>query len=263
MKGKSKKFFFLIIVVVLAISIVACGDGATMKKIEKSGKLVIGTSADYPPYEYHALISGKDTIVGVDISIAEEISKDLGVQLEIIEMGYEELLPELNNDKVDIVISGMVPDEARKASADFSRVYYQPKQGIMVRAEDKEKIKSIGDFKGKKVGVQPGTVQEKIAREQIKDAEIVTLEKISDIVIELKSKKIDAMVVELPVAKDYEKNNNDLSLSEVQVKEETSGFSIAVKKGNAELLKMIDQSLDRIILDGSIDKFVREAYALK
>ncbi len=263
MKGKLKKIFFLTMVVVLAISIMACGDGATMNRIEKSGKLVIGTSADYAPYEYHALNNGKDAVVGVDVSIAEEISKDLGVQLEIVEMGYEELLPELNNNKVDIVISGMVPDEERRESADFSRVYYQPKQGVMVRAEDKEKIKSIADFKGKKVGVQPGTVQEKIAREQIKEAEIVTLGKISDIVTELKSKKIDALVVELPVAKYYEKNNNDLSLSEVQVKDETGGFAIAVKKGNGELLKIINQSLDRIVTDGSIDKFVREAYTLK
>ncbi len=263
MKGKLKKIFFLTMVVVLAISIVACGDSATIKKIEKSGKLVIGTSADYPPYEYHALINGKDTIVGVDISIAEEISKDLGVQLEIVEMGYEELLPELNNDKVDIVISGMVPDKERIKSADFSKTYYQAKQGVMVRAEDNEKIKSVEDLKDKKVGVQPGTVQEKIAKEQIKDAEIITLGKISDIVIALKEKKIDAMVIELPVAKDYEKNNNDLRLSEVQVKEETGGFAIAIKKGNEELLKMIDQSLDRIMMDGSIDKFVREANALK
>ena len=198
----------------------------------------------------------------MDISIAEEISKDLGVQLDIVELGYEELLPELNNGKVDIVISGMVPDEERIKSADYSNIYYQPKHGIMIRAEDKEKIQSVTDLKGKKVGVQPDTVQEKIAKEQIKEAEIVSVGKISDLVTELKSKKIDAMVVELPVAKDYEKSHNDLSLSGIPIKDETGGFAIAVKKGNDELLKIINQSIKRLQLDGSIDKFVTDAYNL-
>ncbi len=263
MKIKLKEFLFLVMVAALTISITACGEGATMKKIEKSGKLVIGTSADYTPFEHHAFRNGKDTIIGVDISIAEEISKDLGVQLEIVEMGFDELLPELNNNRVDIVISGMAPDEERSKSADFSKVYYQSTQCVMVRAEDKERIKSIADLKKKRVGVQSGTVQEKIAKEQMKDAEIVKLGKISDLVMELKSEKIDALVVELPVANYYIKNNNDLTLSEVKVKEETEGFAIAVKKGNLELLKLIDQSLDRMKLDGSIEKFVLEAFALR
>ena len=263
MKIKLKEFLFLLMVAALTISITACGNGATMKKIEKSGKLVIGTSGDYTPFEYHAFINGKDTIIGIDISIAEEISKDLGVQLEIVEMGFDELLSELNNDKIDIVISGMAPDEERRKSADFSKTYYQSKQGIIVRAEDKEKIKSLADLKEKRVGVQPGTVQEKIAKEQMKDAEIVTLGKISELVMELKSEKLDALVVELPVANYYTKNNNDLTLSEVKVKEESEGFAIAAKKGNLDLLKLIDKSLDRMMTDGSIDKFVREGFELK
>lgn len=259
MKGTLKKILSIAMVTVLAVSVTACGNGATMKKIEKSGKLVIGTSADYAPYEYHTMINGKDTIVGIDISIAKEISKDLGVQLEIVDMGFDGLLAALNTDKVDIVIAGMNPDDERRKAVDFSKIYYEAKQGVMVRTGDKDKIKSIADLKGKKVGAQLGTVQEKIAQEQIKDADLISLGKIPDLVMELKNKKIDALVVELPVANGYVKNNNDLTLSEVSVKEDTGGSAIAVKKGNSDFVKLIDKSLDRLMKDGSIDKFVQEA----
>lgn len=254
-----KKILTLLIVASIGLAVVGCGDGATMKRIEKSGKLVVGTSADYAPYEYHAMIDGKDTIIGFDISIANEIAKDLGVQLEIVDSGFDGLLQSLNTDKVDIVISGMNPDDERRKAVDFSKIYYEAKQGVMVRAEDKDKIKSIADLSGKKVGAQLGTTQEDIAKEQMKDSTLVSLGKIPDLVMELKSKKIDALVVELPVANGYVKNNNDLALSELTVEEESGGSAIAVKKGNEALLKLIDATIDRLMKDGSIDKFVQEA----
>lgn len=255
-----KKILSLMIVASIGLAVVGCGDGATMKRIEKSGKLVVGTSADYAPYEYHAMIDGKDTIIGIDISIVDEIAKDLGVQLEIVDTGdFAGLLQTLNTDKVDIVIAGMNPDEERRKAVDFSKIYYEAKQGVMVRAEDKDKIKSIADLSGKKVGAQLGTTQEDIAKEQMKDSTLVSLGKIPDLVMELKSKKIDALIVELPVANGYVKNNNDLALSELTVEEESGGSAIAVKKGNDDLVKLIDATIDRLIKDGSIDKFVQEA----
>jgi len=174
-------------------------------------------------------------------------------------MGFDGLLSALNTDKVDIVIAGMNPDEERKKAVDFSKIYYEAKQGVLVRTEDKDTIKSIADLSGKKVGAQLGTAQEKIAKEQIKDASLVSLGKIPDLVMELKNKKIDALVVELPVANGYVKNNNDLTLTGIPVKEDTGGSAIAVKKGNSDLVKLIDKSLDRLMADGSIDKFVQEA----
>ncbi|HEY5585189.1 MAG TPA: transporter substrate-binding domain-containing protein [Ruminiclostridium sp.] len=259
MKGMFKKSFCLFLAVAIGISIAGCGDEAIMKKIEKSGKLVVGTSADYAPYEYHTIINGKDTIVGFDISIVQEISKDLGIQLEIVEMGLEGLLPALNTGDIDIVIAGMNPDEDRKKLADFSKIYYQAKQGVIVRTEDKNKIKTITDLSEKKVGAQLGTEQEKVAKEQIRAVSLVSLGKISELVTQLKKKKIDALVVELPVANEYVKKNNDLALTGIAVKEDTGGVAIAVKKGNSDLVELINKSLDRLMTDGSIKKFVQEA----
>ena len=259
MKGVVKKLLCLATAVVLGISAAACGSGATMNKIEKSGKLVIGTSAEYAPYEYHTRLDGRDTIVGIDISIAQEISKDLGVQPEIVDMGFERLIDALNTGKVDIVIAGMIPDEDREKAVDFSKVYYEARQGVLVRSEDKERIKSVADLSGKKIGAQSGTVQEKIAKEQFKNSDLTAAGKISDLVLELKDRKIDALVVELPVADGYVKNNDDLIISDIKVKEEIGGSAIAVKKGNSELVRLVDKSLDRLRAEGSIDEFVREA----
>ena len=259
MKGILKRILCASIVAAIGLSIAGCGETPTMEKIEKSGKLVVGTSADYAPYEYHTMVEGKDTIIGIDISIVNEIAKDLGVQLEIVDMGFEGLLAALNSDKVDIVIAGMNPDAERRKAVDFSKIYYEAKQGVLVRAEDKDKIKSIADLNGKNVGAQLGTTQESIAKKQMQASTLVSLGKIPDLVLELKNKKIDALVVELPVANGYIKNNSDLALSEITVEEESGGSAIAVKKGNSDLVALINKSLDRLMEEGAIDKFVQEA----
>lgn len=259
MRGILKKAFCVFIVATIGLSIAGCGEKSTMKRIEDSGKLMVGTSADYAPYEYHTMVDGKDTIIGIDISIIEEVAKDLGVQYEIVDTSFDGLLAALNSDKVDIVIAGMNPDEKRKKAVDFTKIYYEAKQGVLVRAEDKDKIKSIADLNGKNVGAQLGTTQETIAEDQMKGSNLVLLGKIPDLVMELKNKKIDALIVELPVANGYVKNNSDLVLSDISVKEESGGSAIAVKKGNSELVELINGSLDRLMKEGAIDKFVQEA----
>lgn len=259
MKGIIRKTGVLALAAALALTVSACGNENAMKRIEQSGKLVVGTSADYAPYEYHAVINGKDMITGLDISIANEIAKDLGVQLEIVDMGFDSLLPALNKDKVDIVISGMNPDEDKKKSVDFSKVYYESKLGVLIRAEDKDKINAIDNLSDKKVGAQAGTQQEKAAKEQMKDSELVTAGKIQDLVMKLKNKEVDVLVLELAVADGYVKNNNDLALSDIQVKGTAGSSAVAVKKGNAELVQIVDKTLDRLKSDGSIDKFVQDA----
>jgi polar amino acid transport system substrate-binding protein len=259
MRDILKKSACLFIAMVLATSVSGCGETKTTDKLEKSGKLVVGTSADYAPYEYRTMVNGKSTIIGIDISIAEEIAKDLGVRLQIEDMRYDKLLSALNSGSVDIVIAGMSPGQERKKTADFSKVYYKPQNVVMVRSGDKGIIKGVSDLSGKKIGAQSGTVQEKIAKMQIKDAVLTTSGKISDLVSKLKNKKIDALVVELPVARGYTRTNTDLVLSDVTVDEYTEGAAIAVKKNNQDFVNIINKSLDRLTSEGDIEKFVQQA----
>lgn len=268
-----KKIIIGILIISMMVAMVGCGKTATkanansnsvdkLAKIKEKGKIVLGTAADYPPYEFHKLINGKDEIVGFDIEIAKQIATDIGVELEIVDMKFDGLLPALVTDDIDFIVAGMVANEERKQSVDFSMPYYQGKQRMLVRIEDKDKLKEPEDFKGLKVGAQKSTIQEEIVIEKFSSAEYIGLSKITDLVLELKNKKIDGLILAEPVAIAYVAQNKDLYMPEVILGQE-DGISVAVNKGNSDnLLKAINETLEKLIKDGSIDKFVQNASAL-
>ena len=241
---------------------------SAIEKIKESKKIVLGTCADYPPYEFHKQINGKDTIVGFDIDIAKEVAKDLGVELEIKDMDFNGLLAALDTENIDFVVAGMVPTEKRKKSVNFSKVYYNPEQGLLVRAEDKEKYKSIEDLKGMKVGAQKGTMQEDIVLKVFEDPQLKALGKITDLVLELKNKKIDGVVLATPAAIAYDKSNPDLSLSPyINFRKEDGapvedGVAIAIKKGEKELVDAVNKTIDRLIEEKLLEKFIQDATVL-
>lgn len=228
-------------------------------KIKQSGKIVLGTSADWPPSEFHKEIDGKDTIIGSDISIAKEIAKDLGVELEIKDMRFDGLLAALQSGNVDFVLSGMSPTEERKQSVDFSKIYHKGEQGILIRSNDKNTIKSIDDLKGKRIGAQKGSIQVKMAKQQITNPDLKELGKVSDLVLALKTNKVDAILCGVEVAKAYVSKNPDIELMELRLKSESEGTAAAVKKGSPNLLEAINKSIDKLIENKSIENFITEA----
>jgi arginine/lysine/histidine transporter system substrate-binding protein len=273
-KKIKNKLSIVLIMLIVTLAFAGCGqksanEGASngeapkaetkVDKIKKSGKLVLGTSADYPPYEFHKEINGKDEIVGFDIEIAKEIAKDLGVELEIKDMKFDGLLAALNTDNVDLVIAGMTPTEERKQSVDFSDVYYKAEQAIIVRTEDSDKYKTLQDLFGKKIGVQKGTTQEQIATDEIKDAQLKSLGKVTDLVLQIQNKMVDALVVEKPVAQAYVEKNKDLMLSAAQVENSEKGSAVAIKKGNTEFVDAVNKTIQRLESEGAVEKFVVEA----
>ena len=256
-----KKIFSLIVAATLSLSLVACGssnnnssnntteetssesasttnkDNGVISKIKEKGELVMATSPDYPPYEFKIMENGKEKIVGFDIAIAEEIAKDIGVNLRVLELDFNGLLVSLNANKADMVMAGMTPDEERIKAVDFSDIYYLAEQGIIVPTDKKDTLNTLESLAGKKIGVQKGSVQEKIATEQLPDSKIVSLVKLPNIILDLKAGNLDAAIVELPVAEGYVKQYPELAISDAKVIDETGGSAIAVKKGNSELLE--------------------------
>ncbi|MBV7274754.1 ABC transporter substrate-binding protein [Clostridium thailandense] len=273
LKNTLKKIVGVSLMMTTIIAFTACGNkqnsstdnaqdksqSAAMQKIKKSGKLVIGTSADYPPYEFHKSVDGKDEIVGFDIEVGKQIAKDLGVQLEIKDMKFDGLLAALDQGNVDIIVAGMNPTEERKKSVDFSNVYYTAVQSVILRTSDKDKIKSIDDLKGKKVAVQKGATQEEIAKKQMPNSQAIALPKISDLILSLKNNRADAVIVELPVATSNVNSNKDLFISDIKVQNEVEGSAVAVKKGSTDLVQSINKTIDRLTKDKSIDKYVTDA----
>lgn len=230
-------------------------------EIKEKGKIVLGTSADYPPYEFHKEINGKDTIVGFDMDIAKAIAADLGVELEIKDMKFDGLLAALVADDIDFIVAGMVPKEERKKSVDFSVPYYQAEQKMLVKATIADKLKSVADLKGMKIGAQKSTVQEDIANTKIEASEVKALSKITDLVLELKNDKIDGLVLVAPVAAAYAKQSPDLAVPDITFGKE-DGVAVAVNKGNTDLVDSINATLDKLMKDGTIDKFIGDATIL-
>ncbi len=250
------KKFKSIIAASMILSITTIGFTGCGKATDK---LILGTSADYPPYEFHKEVNGKDTIVGFDIEIAKEIAKDLGVELEIKDMEFGGLLADLKTDKVDFVLAGMTPDSERAEEVDFSTIYYNAEHGLVINKKDVDKYKQVSDLKGKIIGVQKGSIQEDIAIEQIESAQIKALGKVSNLMLELKTGKVDAVVVEQPVASAYVKNNDALYMTDIVFQDEEGGSAVAVKKGNKELLDSINKTIERLIKENKIDEFVINA----
>lgn len=278
-----KKIFSLIVAATLSLSLVACGssnnnssnntteetssesasttnkDNGVISKIKEKGELVMATSPDYPPYEFKIMENGEEKIVGFDIAIAEEIAKDIGVNLRVLELDFNGLLVSLNANKADMVMAGMTPDEERIKAVDFSDIYYLAEQGIIVPTDKKDTLNTLESLAGKKIGVQKGSVQEKIATEQLPDSKIVSLVKLPNIILDLKAGNLDAAIVELPVAEGYVKQYPELAISDAKVIDETGGSAIAVKKGNSELVEQINSTIKRLEEEGTIDKYVVEA----
>ncbi|MBW6410222.1 ABC transporter substrate-binding protein [Clostridium weizhouense] len=274
-KGLLKKLGLIVAIGAMAISIVGCAGNKTtegkgnskeatnsLEAIKQKGKLVVGTSADYPPYEFHKEVDGKDKIVGFDISIAEQVAKDLGVELQVNDMDFDGLLVALQAGKVDMVFAGMTPTDERKENADFSNIYYTAQHGFVVRKGEEDKIKSLDDLKGKKIGVQKGSIQEGLVDKNLPDAEKKALAKVTDLVLDLKNNKVDAILVELPVAQFNCEKNEGIALTSLVLEDEEGGSAIAMKKGSAELQTEINKTIKKLQDEKKIDEFVIEANKL-
>lgn len=230
-------------------------------EIKAKGKIVLGTAADYPPYEFHKEINGQDNIVGFDIDIAKAIAADLGVELEIKDMKFDGLLAALVAEDIDFIVAGMVPTEERKQSVDFSNSYYQAEQKMLVKAENVDKVKTVDDLKGKVIGAQKSTIQEEIAKTKIEASEVKALSKITDLVLELQNDKVYGVVLVGPVADAYAKQNPAVAVPGISFGRE-DGVAIAINKGNEDLVTAINTTLDKLMKDGSIDKFIGDATIL-
>ncbi|MNW48303.1 Arginine-binding extracellular protein ArtP precursor [compost metagenome] len=267
-----KKWGILFVALMMVTSVLAaCGnnksnsnstEGSQGANNTAAKKLIVGMSADFPPYEFHIKNDkGEDEIAGFDVEIAKEIAKDLNMQVEIKDMKFESLLNELESGRVDLVISGLSPKPERLKQIDMSQIYYKAEQSIVSRTEDKDKYTTMESLEGLKIGVQKSSIQEDIAKE-IPNAKLTSLSKISEIVMQLTSGRVDVAVLEGPVAASFVKKVDGITITDAKPVTEDEGYVVGVKKGNKEMLDQVNATLDRLLSDGSIDKFVTEASEL-
>lgn len=263
---KLKKFsFVLVAVMALALILnsflnVEAAAGRSLSAIKKSGKLIVGTNAAYPPYEYY---NAKKTVIqGFDIDLAKQMAKDLKVKLVLKDMDFDGLLPALKAGTVDMVIAGMNPTAERKKSVDFSKSYYGANMALLIKTSDKNKIKSIKDLKGKKIAAQTASTCADIAKKQLKGAQVVLLSKAPDEVMQLSSGVVDGVVVEEPVAKLYAKANKQIVIcTKVKLKNSgENGYAVAMAKGKSDFVKAINNSIDKMSKSGQLNNLIKKYF---
>ncbi|MEK5330429.1 MULTISPECIES: transporter substrate-binding domain-containing protein [unclassified Lysinibacillus] len=251
------KIFMLMLVLVIGV-LAACGtkdDNATNSNTGSDSAekqvLKVGTSADYAPFEYVDAAKGEE-IIGFDIDLIKLVGEKLGVEMQVQDMDFNSLVPALQAGKVDVVISGMTPNEEREKVVDFSDKYNQTEQVIVVKKDSG--IKKEADLAGKKVGVQTASIQENLGKaiaEKV-DVSIEGRTRIPEIVQDMMSKRLDGAIMEGGVAKGYLKTNDKLAAFPVEVQPEDHK-AIAVQKGS-DLKDKINKALKELADEGKIQQ---------
>lgn len=263
---KLKKILSLSIVGAMMIGFTACSSDDkqadvdvenSLTSIQKRGKLVVGLNPDYPPFEFK---DENQKVIGADIEMAKEIAKDIGAELEINEAQFASLIPMLKAGKIDMIVSGMNETEERKEEVSFSDVYYTGESVIVINKKDSDKYKTKEDLKNATIGVQLGSVPEGLAKAELTESEILPLGIVSDLMLQLKGNKLNAVVLDDIVGKAYVKSNEDLMIIEkVVLKSEDAGFAIAVPKGEDELLAEVNKTLVRLKEENKLQEFLENA----
>jgi len=264
-----KKVLVALLVALISISTIFAG-GSKESTVENTlgtvtpGKLTVATSPDFAPYEFYSLASdGTPTLAGFDVSLAGYIADELGLELVIVPMEFEGVLAELTTKSVDLGMAGLSPDPARMDAMDFSDIYYYGGQSLMTVKSKLDKYPDIAstNMPGVSVGAQIGSIQADLANENSPNADIILLQKVTDIFAELLSGKMEAAYIETDVGKSYQKNYPDLAfISDVPY--DAAGSAIGVQKGNAALLEAVNAAIKKCIESGQMGEFIAEASAL-
>ncbi len=228
-----------------------------METIKNRGKLIVGTSSGYPPYVFVDAQSADKAVIGLDIEMCKQISEKLGVPMEVQDMGFSALLSSVTSGKVDIAVGGVSPTPEREKSMAFSDIYLPTEQKLLVLKKNQHAFKTAADLKGKTIGAEKSTTQEATAQ-KVEGAKALGLSSVPDALLQLKNEKIDGIVLEGVVAKQYLVFNDDLALADVQFEGAKKVSAVALQKGNDDVVKIINEVIKKDTESGQFEKWVDE-----
>lgn len=216
--------------------------------------LIMGTDPGFKPFEYK---QGQN-VVGFDVDLVREIAKDTNRSLQIEEISFDGLLPALQAGRIDLIAAGMTVTPDRAKNAEFSATYYTASQKVIV-PKTGSNIESIDDLTGKRIGVQLGTTGDTLAH-KISGASVVQLPATSNVMQELNARRIDAAIMDNGPATQYLATNPELTMLARDLSRED--YAIAIKKGNTELLKQVNDSIKAMKKDGRYDALVKKHFGV-
>ncbi len=237
LKKLGKNFGTLIIIV----AVIAMGSLSVSAAPEK---IIIGTSADWPPFEW---IDANNNFVGFDMDLMKIIAKLQGYEIEIQDIGFDSLIPAIQSDRIDLMAAGATLTEERLEVADASNTYWSGSQGVMVKEESELNI-ATALTGGKGVGAQRGTTQADWLEENLVGAGVdikLELYETNDLgIMDLVNGRIDVFVADTPAAEAFVKNNPIKIVGTINTEEE---YVFYVQKGDPkEILRVINEGLARV-----------------
>lgn len=270
-----KKFLALMLAMLMALSLVVCGGGNNAADDNNANdgddaamtKLVLGTSADYAPFEFmypDENNNGEMVYGGIDVSVAQYIADEMGVELQVENLGFDYLLTSLDKGDFDIVLAAMEATPDRLENADFSDPYYTDvPPAILVKADKADQYKTLADFNGKSIGAQTATTKLDMVNE-MEGVNPVALQSVLDLVNELVYDKVDAILVDGGVAKQYAEANPDLVIADASAElGEPAPYCVAVQKGDPKgLLPAINAAIAKMNEANMLETFIADADSL-
>lgn len=235
-----KKKYILLFICGLFI-LTGCGK-------RNSNELIMVTEAGFAPYEYYE----NSEVVGVDVDIAREIAKEMGKTLVIKDIAFDSIINEVKTGKADFGAAGISYSEERAKNVDFSINYAVSKQVVIVKNDSS--ITDINSIGNKKIAVQLGSVADTFVTDEYDEATIVRQKKYLAAIEDLKVGKVDCVVMDELPAKEIVNSNTGIKILNGALTNDSYGM--VVKKGNKELLEVINKVLNRLSSDGSIDRYI-------
>ena len=249
-----KKVLAMLLASVMVLGMAACSKPAetTTTTTETKATLVMGTNAEFPPYEYHE----GDAIVGIDAEVAAAIAEKLGMDFKIEDMAFDSIIPAVQAGKVTMGMAGMTVTEERLLEVDFTDTYATGVQVVIVK--EGSAVTSVDTLfdGGYTIGVQTGTTGDLYTTWDLEDAGLATIERYNkgaDAVQALVTGKIDCVVIDNEPAKAFVAENAGLTILDTEYAVED--YAICMAKGN-ELYEDVNNALKELIADGTVQAIV-------
>lgn len=235
-----------------------------LKSIKEAGVLKVATSPDYPPYEFEDITKdGQDKYVGADMELAKYIADKLGVKLQIEAMAFDACMAAISEGRVDLTICGMVPKEERKSTMEFSDVYYNDgDQLIVILKEDADQYKTLADFAGQSLAAQNGSLQYDLVTSQVPDAKCEQISAVTDGIMMLKTGKVAGIALASVAAENYVNNYPDLVACEQKFDYTSLGVVAGVVKNEPEFLAELNEIIKEVVDSGIYYQWIEDATAL-